>query len=50
MRPASPPLPATPSPAHLRCAASEGPANTNVAGVAIACIEVIARPVNERPC
>ena len=48
-RPASPPLPATPIPAHLRCATSQGPDGTSVAGAAMICIEVMARTVNERP-
>ena len=48
-RPASPPLPATPIPAQLRCTTSEGPAGTNVPGAAMICIEVMARLVNEQP-
>lgn len=48
-RPASPPPLGAPIPAQLRCAASEGHAGANVAGAAITCIEVMARPVNERP-
>jgi len=47
-RPASPPL-GTPIRAQLRCTTGQGMTNMNMEGAAISCVEVMARPVNERP-